>query len=328
MTGDPHMTATWTTSTIWPENLIRVTDLTSAGLEELLHLAERMRADPARWTGALAGLSLACLFETPTTRAGLSTEAAAHRLGLEPIRVAPRELDVGPGELLEDAMHILSRYTVAIVTRDMSESELARIARVAKVPVVNAQSPGHHPCQALADLLTLREQFLELRGLVLAYVGPRSNIAISLMQAGAMAGMEVRLAVPPGDEPEPEDLAAAEIMAEMHGGVIRVGNDPIEAVLGADAVATAPWPVVDDDVERRRLHQRLRRYSVEPALMHRAKPTSIFLHSLPARRGEEVSAGVIDWRRSQVWEEAGNRLPAEQAVIYTLVMAARERASE
>ena len=312
MTPQPTRATTWTTSTVWPDHLIQVTDLTSANLEELLDLAERMKSAPARWTDALPGLSLTCLFDTPMTRAGLSTEAAAHRLGLEPIRVAPSELDLGRGELLEDAVHILSRYTAAIVVRDMSERDVARVARVAEVPVVNAQSPGHHPCQALADLLTLREQFSELRGLVLAYVGAPSNIAVSLMQAGAIAGMEVRIVVPPGDEPEPEDRTAAEILAEMHG-VIRIGNDPIEAVSGADAVATAPWPVADDDVERRRLHQRLRRYSVGPALMSRAKRTAIFLHSLPATRGEEVSAGVIDWRRSQVWEEAGNRLPAEQA---------------
>jgi ornithine carbamoyltransferase len=322
------MATSWTTNTLWPDDLIRVTDLTSAGLEELLDLAARMKADPGGWTDALPGQSLTCLFETPTTRAGLSTEAAAHRLGLEPIRVAPRELDLGHGESLEDAVHILSRYTTAIVMRDVSERDLARVASVAEVPVVNAQSPGHHPCQALADLLTLREQFLDLRGLMLAYVGPRSNIAVSLMQAGAMAGMEVRIAVPPGDEPEPEDRTAAEILADMHGGIIRIGNDPVEAVSGADAVATAPWPVADDDVDRRRAHERLRRYSVVPALMGRAKRTAVFLHSLPATRGEEVSAGVIDWRRSQVWEEAGNRLPAEQAVLYALVMAARERAAE
>jgi ornithine carbamoyltransferase len=242
---------------------------------------------------------------------------------MEPIRVAPRELDLGRGELLEDAVHVLSQYAAAIVMRDLPEQTLHEVARAADVPVVNAQSPGHHPCQALADLLTLRERFTELRGLVLAYVGPRTNIAVSLLQAGAMAGMEVRRACPPGDEPEPEDRTAAEMLADMHGGAVIIGNDPVEAASGADAVATGPWPDAAGESERRRLHDRLRPYAVTEALMGRAKATAIFLHSLPARRGEEVSPGVIDGRRSAVWQEAGNRLPVEQAVIFALVMASR-----
>jgi ornithine carbamoyltransferase len=317
---------TWATTTVWPSDLVRSPDLTAAALEELLDVAERMKAEPDRWVDALAGLSLACLFETPTTRAGLSTEAAAHRLGMEPIRVAPCELDRGRGEPLEDAVRVLSQYTAAIVMRDLPERTLHEVARAADVPVVNAQSPGHHPCQALADLLTLRERFTELRGLVLAYVGPRTNIAVSLLQAGAMAGMEVRLACPPGDEPEPEDRTAAEMLADMHGGAVIIGNDAVGAASGADAVATGPWPDAVGESERRRLHDRLLPYAVTSALMGRAKATAIFLHSLPARRGEEVSRSVIDGKRSAVWQEAGNRLPVEQAVIFALVRASRGRA--
>ena len=316
--------ATWTTTAVWPDDLVRASDLTAAALEELLDLAERMKAESGRWTGALTGQSLTCLFETPTTRAGLSTEAAAHRLGMEPIRVAPSELARGRGESLEDAVRVLSRYTVAIVMRDMPEDTVGQVAHAADAPVVNAQSPEHHPCQALADLLTIREEFTELRGRVLAYVGPPSNIAVSLMQAGVMAGMEVRLACPPGDEPDRAQRAAAEAMADLHGGVLHIGNDPGEAAKGADAIVTAPWPSPAGESERRRLEDRLRPYSVTTSLMARAKPTAIFLHSLPAHRGEEVSAGVIDWRHSRVWEEAGNRVPAEQAIIYALVMASRQ----
>jgi ornithine carbamoyltransferase len=311
------------TTTSWPSGFMRVGDLTSAGLEQVLALAARMKAEPGRWIDALPGTSLTCLFETPDTRAGLSTEAAAHRLGMEPIRMRPSDLQAGRGEELDDAVRILSRYTRAIVARDLPDRTLTQLARVADVPVVNARSARQHPCQALADLLTLLECFGELRGLVVAYVGPCSNIAVSLMEAGAMTGMEIRLACPPGLGPEPEDRTAAEVLGELHGAKLQVVADPVEAASGAHAVYTAPWP--DMDPHRRR---ELRRYQVTTDLLGRARHDAIFLHPLPAHRGEEVTPGVIDGRRSRVWEQAGNRVPAEQAVIYTFTRAARPGGTE
>jgi ornithine carbamoyltransferase len=318
---------TWTTTVEWPTSLLRVGDLTAPGLEELLGLAATMKAQPDRWTQALQGTSLTCLFETPTTRAGLSTEAAAHRLGMEPIRVHPHELRFGRGEPIEDTARIMSRYTAAIVVRDLPERMLAQVARAADAPVVNAQSPGHHPCQAVADLLTLRERFDALRGLVLAYVGASNNVAVSLMQAGAMTGMEVRVACPEEHRPDREEQTAAEVLADLHGGAVNVGADPVEAATDADALYTAAWPHPDDEAERLRIRQRLKRYQVDTDLMAHAKPGAVFLHCLPAYRGEEVTPGIIDWpRRSLVWEQAANRLPAEQAIIYALATARRDRA--
>jgi ornithine carbamoyltransferase len=314
--------ASWTTTTRWATDLVRIGDLTAPGLDELLDLADRMKAEHERWVESFPGASLTCLYETPSTRAGLSAEAAAHRLGMAPIRVAPSELRLGRGEPLEDAMRIMSHYTRAIAARDLDEDTLEAIARAADVPVINLQSPRHHPCQAVADLVTLRARHDTLGGVVLAYVGPSTNAAVSLMQAGAMAGMQVRLACPPDHRPEPEDLTAAELLADLHGGKVSVGADPKEAVAGADAVYAAPWPETAGEAERRRLATKLRPFQVNSPIMALAKPTAVFMHCLPAHRGEEVTDGVIDGRHSVVWEQAGNRLPAEQAVIYALVAAA------
>jgi ornithine carbamoyltransferase len=301
----------------WPSDLLRAGDLTRLALDELLRLAGAMKAEPAGWTAALGGASLACLYEVPTTRAGLSAQAAAHRLGMEPITVRPDDLDRG-GESYEDAARVLSGYTSAILVRDLPDRTLAAMADAATIPVINARSPEHHPCQALADMFTLRERFLQLDGVVVAYVGPADNLARSLMTLGAMAGMEVRIAAPPDFAPRPEELVAAEVLGDLHGGRVSLTDDPIQAADGADAVATGPWPQPADPVERTRLHDALRRYRISGALLARAKPGAILLHELPARRGEEVDGALIDGPRSVVWEQAANRLPAEQAVIYAM----------
>jgi ornithine carbamoyltransferase len=314
-----------TTSLQWPADLLRAGDLTRGALDELLALAARMQGDRAAWISTFAGDALACLYEVPTTRAGLSAQAAAHRLGLAAITVRPGDLRRGGGERLEDVAEILSGWSAAIVVRDLPDVQLQTLARVARVPVINAVSPEHHPCQAIADLLTLRERRRTLDGLVLAHVGMADNVRRSIMQAGAMAGMEVRVAAPPDLAPDPEDVEAAQLLGDLHGGSVRVVVDAREAVDGADAVSTSPWPDPGDDVARTRLHERLRPYRVSEALLHRAKHDAVVLHSLPVHRGEEVAAAVVDGPRSVLWRAAANRVPAEQAVLYALINAAHDQ---
>jgi ornithine carbamoyltransferase len=313
---------TWTTTTHWPPDLLHVADLTAAGLVELLGLAARMKAEPDGWIDAFAGASLACFSQTPSTPAGLSLEAAAHRLGMLPISVRPGELGTGGAEPLRDTARILSSYAWAVAVRDVGGVALAKFARAATVPVINAVSPDHDPCQAVADLLTLRERHANLDGVTLAYVGVVGSAARSLMQAGAMAGMNIRVACPPEYRPLPEDLTAAEVLAELHGGAVTASEDPREAVTGADAVYTAPWPTPVDEADRRRIREQLGRYRVDTALVARAKESAVVMHCLPAHRGEEIESTVFDGRRSAVWHQAANRLPAEQAIIYALVTAA------
>ena len=310
----------WTTTTIWPMDLLRVGDLTCISLAELMDLAVRMKAEPNAWTQALAGQSLACLLDGPSTRTRLSAGAAAHRLGMAPVTLHSEDLELERRDAIADIGRTLSSYVSAVVARSVAHDTLVALARAASVPVINVHSPAHHPCQALADLLTLRERFGALEGLALAYVGPANDVARSLMDAGALAGMDLRLACPPGHRPREEDRVGAEILAERHGGAVAVLADPRAAVAGADAVYTAPWP---EPVRAGNGAARMRAYHVDGRLMRLARPAAIFMHCLPAHRGEEVDASVIDGRHSVVWDQVANRLPIEQAIIYALATADR-----
>jgi len=282
-------------------DLLRIADLSEGELHALLDLAGAMKAEPHARLDALRGESVACYFSKPSTRTRISFEAAAHRLGALPIMLRPDELQLGRGEPIADTARVMSSYCAAIVIRTFAQSDVEEMAAAASVPVINALTDDHHPCQALADLLTLRERFGDLAGLKLAYVGDGNNVARSLVEAGALAGMEVVLASPPG--------------YELDGA----GADPRDAVAGAHAVYTDVWVSMGDEAERERRLRDLRAYRVDPALMALARPDAVFLHCLPAHRGEEVAAAVIDGPQSAVWQQAGNRLPTEQAALYALV---------
>jgi len=282
-------------------DLLRIADLSEGELHALLDLAGAMKAEPHARLDALRGESVACYFSKPSTRTRISFEAAAHRLGALPIMLRPDELQLGRGEPIADTARVMSSYCAAIVIRTFAQSDVEEMAAAASVPIINALTDDHHPCQALADLLTLRERFGDLAGLKLAYVGDGNNVARSLVEAGALAGMEVVLASPPG--------------YELDGA----GADPRDAVAGAHAVYTDVWVSMGDEAERERRLRDLRAYRVDPALMALARPDAVFLHCLPAHRGEEVAAAVIDGPQSAVWQQAGNRLPTEQAALYALV---------
>ena len=199
-------------------------------------------------------------------------------------------------------------HCAAIVIRRFAQSDVQEMAAAASVPVINALTDDHHPCQALADVLTLRERFGDLRGLRVAYVGDGNNVAHSLIEAAALTGIDLRLACPPGYRPDP--VIAADV---------DVATDPREAVTGAHAVYTDVWVSMGDDAERERRLGDLRPHRVTPGLMGLAAPDAVFMHCLPAHRGEEVATAVIDGAHSAVWQQAANRLPTEQAALYALV---------
>jgi ornithine carbamoyltransferase len=310
----------------WPPHLLSVGDLTCIALAELLERAEQMKADAAGFTGALEGQTLACFFDPPTTGATLSGAVAAHRLGMLPLLLPRRELVVGSGEPLGDIVRTFSVAAAALLVHGVPHRALRRIARHATVPVINALSDDHRPCQAVADLLTLREHFGGVAGLEVAFVGDAgTGVAHSLMEAGALAAMEIRVACPPEHRPSRLVEAGAEMLAERHGGRVTIMEDARRAVAGAHAVYTAPWVPVGREDERETRRERLRRYHVHPELMTLADPRHVFMHCLPARRGEEASAMVVDGGHSVVWEQAGNRVHAEQAVVHAL---ATQTASE
>jgi ornithine carbamoyltransferase len=304
------MTATATTTT--PSNLLRIADLTAAQLNALLDRADEMKNGPTWWTAPRNATAIACLFDKPSTRTRVAFEVAAHRLGMLPIVLRPDELQLGRAEPLADTARVLSSYASAIVVRTFAQATVEELANAASVPVVNALTDEHHPCQVLTDLLTLRRHYGYLEGIRLTYVGEGNNVAHSLMEAGALAGMHVTVATPPGYGPHPDVIRKAIELADAHDGSITVMHDPRGAVANADAVYTDVWASMGEDAERHA-------YQVDDALMRAAAPEAVFMHCLPAHRGLEVTAEVIDGPASIVWEQAANRLPTHQATLHTVI---------
>ena len=287
-----------------PRDLLRISDLQAPSLAALLDLAAVMKSRPHGFVEALRGDTVVCFFEKPSTRTRVSFAAAAERLGMFPLLIRPDELQLGRGETIEDTARTLSGYAQAIVVRTYGQEVVEQLAAAAAVPVINALTDEHHPCQALADLLTLRELFGSLEGLKVAYVGSGSNVASSLAEAGALTGTRVVVACPPGYEPRVD----AEIV-----------RDPREAVAGAHAVYTDVWVSMGEEADREERLSELEPYRVDAALMAAARDDAVFMHCLPAHRGEEVTADVIDGPRSVVWQQAENRLPTEEALLLALV---------
>jgi len=288
-----------------PGDLLRITDLDTASITALLDLADVMKTRPHGFVEALRGDTLVCFFEKPSTRTRVSFAAAAERLGMLPVLLRPDELQLGRGETIEDTARTLSGYAAAIAARTFTQETVDRLAAAATAPVINALTDEHHPCQALADLLTLRERFGQLDGLRVAYVGAGNNVARSLIEAGALVGTDVVIACPSGYEPGVTDA--------------QIVTDPLEAVAGANAVYTDVWVSMGEEAERDARLSALEPFRVDARLMAAARPDAIFMHCLPAHRGEEVTAEVIDGPQSVVWQQAENRLPTEEALLFALV---------
>ncbi|MFO0760353.1 MAG: ornithine carbamoyltransferase [Byssovorax sp.] len=302
------------------KDLLRTADLSPADLALLLDRAAACRADVRAVDPVLRGASVALYFSKPSTRTRFSFEAAIARLGGMPIAAGPSDLQLGRGETIEDTARVLSRYVKAFVIRTFADEDVRRFAAAATIPVINALTDGHHPCQSLADLLTIRDKLGSLSGRRLCYVGDGNNVAHSLIEAAALSGMDVTVACPARYTPDRAVVAAAEARARETGARIRVMLDPAEAVRGAEAVYTDTWLSMGNapsEREERLLH--LMPYRVDAALMAKAKPGAIFLHCLPAHRGEEVSAEVIDGPSSVVFDQAENRMHTSVALLEALI---------
>jgi ornithine carbamoyltransferase len=287
-----------------PKHLLEIGDLERESLEALLDLAVIMKARPHGFVEALRGDTIVCYFEKPSTRTRVSFAAAAERLGMLPLLLGPDELQLGRGETIEDTARTLAGYASAIVVRTFAQQTVQRIAAVSAVPVINALTDEHHPCQALADLLTLRERFGRLEGLRVAYIGDGNNVARSLLEAAALVGIEAVAACPPGYEPAVEGAT--------------IVRDPLEAAADAHAVYTDVWVSMGDEDRDARVAA-LAPYQVDARVLAAARPDAVFMHCLPAHRGEEVTAEVIDGPQSVVWQQAENRLPTEEALLLALI---------
>jgi ornithine carbamoyltransferase len=300
-------------------DFLSIDDLEPKELQSLLDLAEAVKAAPQDYDDRLHGKAVALVFEKPSTRTRVSFEVGVATLGGYPLALSSSELQLGRGETIEDTGRVLSRYVDAIVLRTFGQERLEALAAGASVPVVNSLSDYEHPCQILADLLTVREHKGGLEGRTLAYVGDGNNVTHSLLLGGAMAGVRVRVATPAGYEPIPQVVQRAEELAAESGGGVDVGNDPAVAVEGADAIYTDVWASMGQEAEHDERVLVFMPFQVNADLVARAAPDAIVLHCLPAHRGEEITDEVIDGPQSVVWDQAENRLHTQKALLLSLL---------
>ncbi len=291
-------------------------DLAQEELHELLALTRALKRHPAAYRQALAGKYLSILFEKPSLRTRLTFELAIKQLGGDSVS---QNGPIGGREPLKDVARNLERWTHGIVARTYSQQTIDELAHWASIPVVNALSDLYHPCQALADVFTLLEHFGELRGLKLAFVGDGNNVAHSLMLNAPRLGMDFAIATPPGYEPNPNVVATAEALAAVAGTKLSFTHDPAEAVEGAQAVYTDVWASMGKENEADERRRAFAPYQVTPELMELAPPEAVFMHCLPAKRGEETVDEVIESPRSVVFDQAENRLHTQKALLVMLL---------
>ena len=290
-------------------------DLTPDEQSTVLDLAARLKTQRYDGPRPLAGRAVAVVFEKPSTRTRLSFEIGIAELGAHPVVLDAQSTQLGRGETIEDTARVLSRYVSAIVIRTFGDDRIRALAAASSVPVVNALTDGYHPCQVLADLQTVRERKGRTQGLVLTYLGDgANNMANSYLLGGAMAGMEVRIGAPAGYQPDPAVVARA----QAFGTTIVVTDDARAAAEGADVLTTDVWVSMGMTGAEQRLAD-LRGYSVDEAALSLAAPDAMVMHCLPAHRGEEIAAAVIDGPQSAVWDEAENRLHAQKALLTWLL---------
>jgi ornithine carbamoyltransferase len=302
------------------KDLLRIADLTVDDFDYLADRAAEIKSDPHGAGTPLAGEVVGLYFSKPSTRTRFSFEVAIRRLGGTSVFVGPGELQLGRGETIEDTARTLSHFARVLVIRTFAHADVERFAAAATVPVINALTDDHHPCQALADMLALRERLQSLRGRRVAYVGDGNNVCHSLIEAAALTGLHLSIATPPEFTPSQRIVAAARLRAAGTGGRVDVTHDPVEAVRGAVAVYTDTWLSMGTaEGDRDRRTAAFAPYQVNESLLAHAEPGAIFMHCLPAHRGQEVTAEVIDGPRSIVFEQVENRGHTEQAVLLALL---------
>jgi ornithine carbamoyltransferase len=298
-----------------PRHFLADDDLTPAEQAEVLELAAHLKTHRYDGPKPLQGKAVAVVFEKPSTRTRVSFEVGIAELGAHPLILDAQSTQLGRGETIEDTARVLSRQVSAIVIRTFGDDRIQALAAASDVPVVNALTDGYHPCQILADLQTVRERKGTTQGLVLTYLGDgANNMAHSYLLGGAMAGMEVRIGAPRGYQPDPDVVRRA----EAFGTTIVVTDDPKSAAEGADVLCTDVWVSMGMTGAEQRLAD-LAAYALDEDAVAVAKDDVLVLHCLPAHRGEEIAASVIDGPHSAVWDEAENRLHAQKALLTWLL---------
>jgi ornithine carbamoyltransferase len=303
-------------SKVASHDFARDLDLTDDELNYLLDLAGRVKREPSKFNRALSGKYVSLLFEKPSLRTRLTFELAIKQLGGDSVTC---EGPVGAREPLKDVARNLDRWVNGIVARTFSQNTIDELAEWSSAPVINALSDLYHPCQALADVFTLREQFGELRGLKLAFVGDGNNVAHSLMLTAARLGMDFAIATPPGYSPNAEIVSQAEGLAAISGSRLDLTYNPAVALAGAHAVYTDVWTSMGHEQEQAQRREHFAPYQVNENLMSRARPDAVFMHCLPAKRGEEVTDAVMESSQSIVFEQAENRLHTQKGLLLMML---------
>lgn len=303
------------------KDFLKTSDLTPAAMSKVLELAQAFKRDPLRDHQLLRGETVTLYFNKPSTRTRISFETAIARLGGTPIAVGASDLQLGRGETIEDTARTISRYSKAFVVRTFDDGEVERFAAAATIPVINALTDQHHPCQSLADALTLTEKRGDLSQCKVAYVGDGNNVAHSLMQACALCGAQFSIATPAEHAPSDDIVEEAQRIAADTGAAIEIGTDPVRAVRHADAVYTDVWVSMGGSAEENAARfEVFREFQVDGSLMRHARNDAIFMHCLPDHRGEEVTADVVDGPQSVVFDQAENRLHTSAAILSALLM--------
>lgn len=309
-------------NTLAGRDCLRLLDLSPEEFELVLDTAEEQKK---AWKDGdhhepYKGKAVAIIMEKPSLRTRSSFEIGTYRLGAHPLVMSDDHSAFSRGETVQDTTLVLERFVDAIVLRTFEQSKLIEVARWSSVPVINALSDEFHPCQGLADALTIREHKGSLKGLSIAYVGDGNNMAHTYLEMATLAGMHLKLAFPPTHTPDPVIIAECEKLAPMTGATIELFNDPVEAVEDADIVITDTWTSMGDEDEHDQRVAEFEGFQVNAELMSHAKDDALFMHCLPAHRGEEVTDEVMDSDNSVIFDEAENRLHAQKALLY-LVMA-------
>jgi ornithine carbamoyltransferase len=302
------------------KHFLSLADWSPEEIELLMELAAAIKADPDHYANALSGQSLAMIFQKASTRTRVSFEVGMHQLGGQALFLSSSDIQLHRGETIADTAQVLSRYVHGIMARVFAHQDLLDLAAHGAVPVINGLSDLLHPCQALADYFTLREKRGELEGLKMAYVGDGNNVAHELMYGAVKLGMRFSIGCPQGYEPNAMVLKNATDEARKLGSPLPgVTCDPMQAVADADVVYTDVWTSMGQEAESRKRLAAFQGFQVTAAMMAAANPKAVFMHCLPAHRGEEVAAEVIDGPQSVVFDEAENRLHVQKAVLVTLM---------
>ncbi|ANB56544.1 ornithine carbamoyltransferase [Anoxybacillus sp. B7M1] len=303
------------------KDLLTLIDFSSEEIHDLLTLASELKQKQLAGQAytPLTGKTLAMIFEKPSTRTRVSFEVGMTQLGGHALYLNSHDLQIGRGETIADTARVLSQYVDAIMIRTFAHSKIEELAQYATVPVINGLTDDDHPCQALADLLTIYETKKQLKGLKLVYVGDGNNVAHGLMIAAAKVGMDCTIACPIGYEPKEQYVKAAIEVAKQTGSQMVVTHSPQEAVKHADVIYTDVWTSMGQEQESQQRLAVFQPFQVNEQLVKQAKPDYMFLHCLPAHRDEEVTAGVIDSDHSYVFEQAGNRLHVQKAILLSLL---------